>query len=358
LVVLLVLFAFAGWAYADTATDMRVGEEVPVPQPPVEEFYCQPPHIYLQVYNACTGFGSEVVDDIPDEFVGREIADIVFHVSEWGGFWTDPAGVYVNVYYSECAPGLDPDLVIYFPWNELITEVIYDDPGNYTSYRCTGYLDPPLPIVADMSLGFQVDNPWGEVTPYCGIVMTDDYVTFGDCETYWDATYWGFPRWTLGSDYFGIARDVAYCLSEAAVECTGGEIIFRTCISDCDETMYKFDFTAGTCIVNDAELCIYDADTGEPVDIELCSVPLDWDCGHNGGPNCAYYETTEHPILPGETYGPFDFVTAGGVHANLRVEWTFTLDGVVVSGPNVTYFFCGASANEPSSWGGIKSLYR
>ena len=353
-IVLVVLLVFAGWAYAEGPTEARLQEGVTVPAPDIE-FYCQPPHVYLQVYNACTGFNSEVVDDIPDGFVGMQILDIVFYVSEWSGYWLDPSGVYVNVYYSECAPGIAPDLVIYFPWSELTTEVIYDSPGSYTCYRCKGYLDSPLAIQADMSLGFQVDNYWGQDVPYSGIVMTDDGAVFGDCESYWDGAYWGVPRWTLGSDYFGTARDVAYCLSDGAQGEAAMDYI--TCLSDCHETVYKFNIIAGGYPVNDIELCIYDPDTGDPVPIEICSHPLDWDCGYNSGPNCSYYETTTHPVPPGETYGPFDFGILG-VYDGLQVVWTYTYDGNVVAGPDTSYFICGASSTVPTRWGSIKSLYR
>jgi hypothetical protein len=344
LVVAVVLLLTAGWALAQSPTDMKLGEAVEAPPPPDYEFYCQPPHPYLWTFNASTAFGSESADDIPDEFVGMSIVDIVFYVGQWGGPWID-TGVHVNIYYSECAPGLSPDATYYFAWDELITEVIYDDPGNFAAYRCKGYFPAPIVIVEDMSIGFQVETDWGDIPPYAGVVMTDDYVTFG-----------GYPRWTTTSGYSGIPVDVAYCLSDGA----GGDpsMSFLTCISDCDETMYKFEITAGAAPVNDMEICIYDANTGAPVDIELCSVPLDWTCGHNGGPHCAYYQTTEHTIPPGVTYGPFDFVTEGGVHPVLEVIWTFTYNGNVVAGPETAYFICGASSTEPKSWGAVKALYK
>jgi hypothetical protein len=356
LVVGITLLLFAGWAFAQTPVEMRLGEAVETPPPPEYEFYCQPPHIYLWTANASTAYGSECVDDIPDDFVGMNIVDIVFYVGQWGGFWTDPSGVYVNVYLSECVPGLTPDAVYYFSWGDLELELIYDDPGNFTAYRCKGYFPDPIAIVEAMSLGFQVDTDWGQNAPYAGVILTDDYTVFGDCEAHWDGTFWGVPRWTALSAYFGVSADVAYCLSDGA----GGDpaLTFLTCISDCDETMYKFDVTAGGYPVNDMEICIFDADTGEPVNIELCSVPLDWICGHNGGPHCAYYQTTEHTIPPGVTYGPFDFVTSGGVHQVLEVIWTLTYNGNIVAGPETTYFLCTASGAEPRSWGAVKALYK
>lgn len=353
LVGLAVLLA-AGWAFAQSPIEVSLGETVAVPQLQYE-FYCQDPHVYLQTVNSSSSFGSEVADDIPDDFVGMDILDVVFYVSEWGGYWVNPSGVYVNFYDAECPPGGTPATSVYFPWASLDLELIYDAPGSFTCYRCTGYLPGAEAITADMSIGFQVDNDWGQTTPYCGIVMTDDNTTFGDCEAYWDGAYWGVPRWTPMSSYFGIAFDVAYCLSDGAQG--NPSLDFLTCISDCDETVYKFNITAGGAPVNDMEICIYDAETGDPVDIELCSVPLDWICGHNGGPNCSYYQTTEHTIPPTETYGPFDFLTAGGVHRILEVVWSFTYNGNVVAS-GTTYFTCNASGTEQKSWGAVKALYK
>jgi hypothetical protein len=354
LLVAVAVVLFAGWAFADGPSEMRLGEQVPVPALDYE-FYCQPVDPNLYTVNASSAFDAWVVDDIPDEFTGMNIVDIVFYVGEWLEYWVDPSGVYVDFYYSECPPGLVPDESHYFAWSDLITEVIYDVPGSYTWVRCKGYFLAPVTIQEDMSIAFQVVTPWGDVAPYSGIAMAEP-VPFGDCAAYRDGPAWGYPRWTVATDNGGIARDVAYCLSDGA----GGDpsMTFLTCLSDCDETMYKFNITAGGAPVNDMELCIYDADTGEPVDIELCSVPLDWSCGHNGGPHCAYYQTTEHTLAPGETHGPFDFVTSGGVHQILEVIWTFTYNGNVVAGPETTYFMCGASGTEPKSWGAVKALYK
>ncbi|MFC1799667.1 hypothetical protein ACFL2Z_01990 [Candidatus Eisenbacteria bacterium] len=351
LVIAVVLLLVAGWAFAQSPSEMRLGEQVEAPPPPDYEFYCQQVDPSLYTVNASSPFASWVVDDIPDEFAGMNIVDIVFYVGEWGAAWTDPSGVYVDFYFSECPPGLTPDAPYYFAWSELATEIIYDDPGYYRVVRCKGYFAVPVPIQEEMSIAFQVDTDWGVVAPYAGITMADPTILFGDCEAYRDGPEWGYPRWT--SWY---PDDVAYCLSDGA----GGDpsMEFLTCISDCDETMYKFNITAGGAPVNDMELCIYDADTGEAVDIEMCSVPLDWTCGHNGGPHCAYYQTTEHTLAPGETHGPFDFVTAGGVHQVLEVIWTFTYNGNVVAGPETTYFMCGASETEPRSWGAVKALYK
>jgi hypothetical protein len=355
LIALLAVLAVAGWAYAEGPIDMRVGEEVTVPTPDLE-FYCQPPHVNLQTLNACTGFGSEVVDDIPDEYYCMNIGDIVFYVSQWAGAWVTPSGVNINIYYSECPPGLTPDATYYFSWGEMETEIIFDDPGNFTTYRCKVYLPEPLHIEYDMSIGFQVVTTWGDGVPYTGVVLTDDNAVFGCGQGYMDPTYWGYPRWSLIGDLLGVSYDVAYCLSEV-VECTGGDLGFIACLSDCEETVYKWNIIAGTCAVNDMEICVYDPDTGNPVPVEICSHPLDWTCGYNGGPHCVYFETTTHPVLAGETYGPFDFGILG-VYDVLEVVWTFTYDGIIVAGPDTTFFICGASSNDPSSWGGIKALYR
>jgi hypothetical protein len=352
LLVLLVTLGFAGMVSADTPTEMSIGEQVTPPELQYE-FYCQPPHVYLWTVNACTGFGSVIYDDIPDEFFCINIVDVVFYVSQWGALWQDPAGVYVTFHYSECPPGLTPDVTYYFPWAELELELIYDDPGYFTSYRCTGYLSEPIHIEEDMSIGFQVHNTWGAAAPYSGVVMTDYNVTFGDCEAYWDGTYWGYVGYISG--YFTDSGDVAYCLSDG----TGGDprIQLSGCYEDGpDTTIYIWTATAGASPVNDIELCVYDQ-FGNPVDITSCSVPGSWWCHFDPGSNCIYYYTENNPIPPGGTLYPFDFWMTP-CYSTVMLIWTFTYNGMVVAGPETTYFDCGISATEPTSWGAIKSLYK
>lgn len=344
----------AASAYATDPIQMRTAEPVS-PPPPAFEFYCQPLHMYVQTVNASTAFGSEVADDIPDQFTGMPIVDVVCYVGEWGGYWMDPAGVYVNFYGAECPPGTAPVQSFYLSWASLEKQIVYDDPGWFTSYRVRGYLPVPVVIEADMSIGFTVDNTWGDLAPYCGIGVTDDYAIFGDCEGYWDGTYWGYPGWTPFSYYFGTSWDVAYCLSTEA----GGNpsIIFGGCYIDGLSTIYKFYAHAGNVPVNDMEICAFI--DGVPAHVIACSVPASWTCHFDVGTGCIWYQTADNPILPDQTYGLFDiWVDAPECYAGLTIIWTFTYDGQVVAGPYTTYFDCGPSATQPSSWGAIKSLYR
>jgi hypothetical protein len=355
LLLCLAVLALAVVAYASGETDAVAPEEVSVP-PLMAEFYCQPPHIYLQTYNACTAFDSEVADDIPDDFVGVEINDVVFYVSEWGGAWVDPAGVYVNFYTGECPPALVADKSFFFAWADVEREIIYNDPGYFTCYRVQVYLPELVTITADMSLGLTVDNPWGQTTPYCGIVVTDDGITYGDCGCYWSPEYWGYPRWTYGLDYFGVDRDVAYCLSSPSAG--GGELIFHECyINGGIITGYFFSVTAGTLPVNDIEICALIDDEYAPV--WNCSVPASWYCHFDEGSHCVDYYTIDNPILPGETYGPFDiWIDPPYCYPTLTIIWTLTLDGEIIAGPDTAYWDCGPTASEPTTWGGIKSLYK
>jgi len=351
----LAILALAASAYATETTHAVAPEQVTMP-PLQSEFYCQPPHEYLQTYNAETPFDSEVADDIPDGFIGTDVNDVVFYVSQWGGFWIDPAGVYVNFYEGECPPPVEVGLSYYFGWADIEKVVVYDDPGVFTCYRVQVYLPEVVTIVADMSIGFVVDCPWGGVAPYAGVVMTNDGDVYGDCGSYWDAEYWGYARWTYGYDYFGVDRDIAYCLSSTGGG--GGDVTFGECIIGSDLiTGYYFYVTAGTLPVNDMEICVFIDDEYAPV--WNCSVPGSWYCHFDEGAHCIYYHTLDNPILPGETYGPFDvWIDPPYCYPTLTVVWTLTLDGVVVAGPETSYWDCGPTDTEPSTWGTIKALYK
>jgi len=355
LILVLVATLVATCAYATDVMQGRAPEQVTVPRP-LFEFYCQPPHVYLQTINASTAFLSEAADDIPDGFAGMVIHDVVFYVTEWGGYWTDPEVVYVNFYGAECPPGMAADLTYHFTWGELQKTIVYDAPGSFTCYRCLALLPAGVTIGADMSLGFQVVTPWGEVAPYAGIVCTDDYAVSGDCEGYWDGTNWGYPRWSLISALVGVPLDVAYCLSDG----TGGDadIIFDNCYVDGGMiTIYDFWARAGNAPVNDMEVCVYI--DGVPAEVIQCSVPGSWQCHFDPGTSCIYYNTLDNPIPPGGTYGLFDIrVRPPHCFSTLTVVWTFTFNGQVVAGPETAYFNCGPSGAEPTTWGAVKALYK
>lgn len=354
LVIALIAVLAAACAYADVMQQARAPEQVTIPRP-VFEFYCQAPHVYLQTINASTGFYSEVADDIPNSFAGMVIHDVVFYVSEWAGYWMDPEGVYLNFYTESCPPGQVPAFRFLIPWADLQKTIVYDAPGSFTSYRCLALLPTPVTIAANMSIGFQVITPWGEVAPYTGIVLTDEYTVVG-CEGQWDGANWGYPRWTPLSLPMGYPYDVAYCLSDG----TGGDaqIIFDNCYVDGGLiTIYDFYAQAGNAPVNDMEICVLI--DGMPAEIIQCSVPGSWTCHFDPGTSCIYYQTLDNPIPPGGTYGTFDVrVRPPYCFSALEVIWTFTFNGQVVAGPDTTFFACGPSGVEPSTWGGVKALYK
>jgi hypothetical protein len=351
----LAILALAVSAYAVESTHGVAPEQVTLP-PLQAEFYCQPPHMYLQTFNASTAFDAEAADDIPDDYVGVEINDVVFYVSEWGASWIDPAGVIVNFYDAECPPSQVAYRSFYFDWAGIEKEIIYDDPGWFTSYRVQVYLPELVPIVADMSIGFEVDCLWGTGAPWAGVVMTNDDDIYGDCGAYWDGVSWGWPRWTYVLDYYGVNLDVAYCLSSESAG--GGEVTFEECYIDGGIiTGYFFYVTAGTLPINDIEVCAFIDDEYAPV--WNCSVPGSWYCHFDEGSNCVYWHTLDNPIGPGETYGPFDiWIDPPYCYPTLTVVWTLTLDGAVVEGPDTSYWNCGPTATRPSTWGTIKALYR
>lgn len=222
----LVLMAFASVAYASDPIFGRARGPVAIPELQRDEFYCQDPDTLLTTVNASTGFGSELVDDVPDEWVGHSIYDIVIYVGMWGGAWLDPVGIIVNFYDWECPPETLYVYTQYHVWGGdlMDVELVYEDPGYYTVYRVTLWKCPPIPITERMSIGFVVDNGWGEAPPYCGLVTTSVNDIYGCGELYWDATYWGYWRWITLSYYVGDPYDLAYCLSEnqgpSAVETT------------------------------------------------------------------------------------------------------------------------------------------
>ncbi|HVP58065.1 MAG TPA: hypothetical protein VMU02_08180 [bacterium] len=342
-------------AYAVDQKQARAPERVIQPRLGFE-FYCQPPHVNLWTINASTGFASEASDDIPDTFAGMTLHDVSFYVSEWGGTWIDPDGVYINFYNAECPPGMTSMTSFFIAWGDMQKTVVYDSPGSFTCYRCTADLPSPLVILTDMSIGFQVVNEWGDAAPYCGVVMTDENVVFGDCSGYWDGLYWGYPRWSGLDVITGVPIDLAYCLSDG----TGGDahLIFDNCYVDGGLiTIYDFYAHAGNAPVNDIELCAFI--DGQPADVVQCSVPGSWSCHFDPGTNCVYYQTADNTIPPNETYGLFDVrVRPPYCFESLMVVWTFTYNGQVVAGPDTTFFACGPSANQPTTWGAVKALYK
>lgn len=217
--VILMAALFVGAAYADE-TQVRTAEPVTI-EDTRDVFYCQPYSSWFWTTNGSTAFDSEQADDVPDDLTGfYPVTSVIAAVCEWGAYWIDPAGVYLNIYDAECPPAWEPTTSYYFPWGDLGAVMIYDDPGWQTVYEIWMQLPDLLDITEGMSLGFVADTYWGQTAPYGGFVMTEDYVWFGDCEAYWDGTYWSAPRWTPISGYFGTSADVAYCLGTGIISPT------------------------------------------------------------------------------------------------------------------------------------------
>jgi hypothetical protein len=203
------MFATATMA-ADPAS---VRTHAPTTMPEVDEslLHYQPPHVYWWTINASSCFGSELADDIPEDVAEMALYGVIFYALEWGGYWMQPAGFTVSIYGNDCPPDLE-GTGFYYDWGNpgMSSVVVYDDPGWMTGYEVTQMFDVPICIAPPVSIGFQLDLAMGP--PYGGVTMTNDYDVYGCGQAYWDATYWGYPRWTAVSTYFGTQADVAYGL--------------------------------------------------------------------------------------------------------------------------------------------------
>ncbi len=216
---IVMLVAFGGLAFAvNPMEEPVIGIDTSKPYEPSREMlYCQPPTSGFYTKNASSGFGSEFADDIWDEYGGGQwfVDEVVVYVGEWGADWVDPSGVVMNLYAGNCPPELDAYQTYYFPWGDpAYMDMIWvnDNPSSY-DLEVTLYIDPPFQIIAPMSIGFYVDNYWGEDPPYCGIDYTETGDIYGCGEGYLDHDYWGFPRWTTTGVAGGASTDLAYCLN-------------------------------------------------------------------------------------------------------------------------------------------------
>ncbi len=138
----------------------------------------------------------------------------------------------------------------------------------------------------------------------------------------------------------------------------GAELIFYHCYTDSGLiTIYEFYAKAGDATVNDVELCCFVDD--DPVEVISCSVPASWYCHFETASYCVHFFSEDNPIPPGQTYGPFDvWVNPDYCFPVLTVVWSMTYNDTIVAGPDTTYWACGPTATEPSTWGTIKALYR
>lgn len=214
--VVTVLFALAFLATAAWAEDpASVRADGPVNLPDVlEAFYCQQPHSGWSAMNASSPFNSEMADDIPADLAGNDITQVTFYVAIWGGNWQDPQSFTVNFYDGACPPAMNPTVSYTVPWNEIDATFVYQ--GSWYVKEIVVTLPDAVTITENMSIGGLSNHGWGQNAPYVGLCLTDDYVYFGCGGGYWAGDYWGLPRWSPFSSYWGFQVDMAYCLSGEA----------------------------------------------------------------------------------------------------------------------------------------------
>jgi hypothetical protein len=172
-----------------------------------DSFYCQSVSASWNATNASSAFNSEMADDIPG-FSGSAVSQVTMYVAEWGGGWVDPQSFTFNFYVGVCPPNMTADATYTINWADLTPTLVYS--GGWYVYQITGNLPSSYTIGAATSLGGFSNNNWGQNAPYCGLVVCD--VPNGCGEGYWAGDFWGAPRWTPFSFYFGYTWDVAYCL--------------------------------------------------------------------------------------------------------------------------------------------------
>jgi len=206
---LLVLFAalsLASFAFAGNQMMSDDGGAVDIDHSR-DMFYCQNP--YAMAGNSSTDFGAEDADDIPDDLIGMQFNTVGGWLLMWGGYWTNPQGVYVNIYNAECPPTYDPAQSYFIAWGDMAyTE--YVNMNGYDTYYFEALLPDTWTVVADMSIGLAAQLGWGQNPPYAGFCLTN-YEVFGCGEMHWAGDYWGYPRWTPFGQY-GYYMDLAYCL--------------------------------------------------------------------------------------------------------------------------------------------------
>jgi hypothetical protein len=218
----------AGSAHAEDPASIFQAGPISMPNVP-GAFYCQQPVSDYYAINASSGFASEVVDDIPDEWDGRMLEAVTVYLAEWGGAFSEPSNVVINVYNNDCLTIEQSPIVSYVvSYGDVTATVLMDDPWSVVQLYVP--LPEPIELGSTGSIGWYVENSWGQEPPYCGAILTDNNDVWGDCEAYWDGDYWGYVRWTPLSDYYGngISQGLAYCLGEhdpsPTVQTTWGRI--------------------------------------------------------------------------------------------------------------------------------------
>lgn len=184
--------------------------------PATGSLYCQT--AFIGAVNACSGFDSEVADDIPVSLAGRYFDRITLLVAEWNGAWHQPDALEISLYHGACPPDLWASTVYLFPWSGLTGFHRTDLGGpSFTVYEMTATFPAPVQVVPPMSIGCVVKNGWGTSQPYSGFGVSGAIQGCGSC--YLDQP--GQPRWTASS---GIG-DLSMCLGEAS---TGVPLVGET----------------------------------------------------------------------------------------------------------------------------------
>lgn len=205
------LLAIAGAAYAVESSHMIGSGVLNLPELR-EQIYCQQPSSGWGAFNASTGFASEQADDIPGSYAGSAVTGVTMWHAQWGGGYTAPSGLIVNFYNQACPPEMNPAASFNIAWGDMQTQMVYN--GGWFVYQMTATLPNAFVLGSTSSIGGIIDNNWGQNPPYNGLVYCD---AIAGCEQYWDGDYWGVPRWTPASYYFGYATDLAYCLDGGTV---------------------------------------------------------------------------------------------------------------------------------------------
>ena len=176
-----------------------------------DPFYSQP-QTYAISMNASTTHGSEVVDDIPTEFVGMSIGRVRVFVAEWMALWQNPQALIVNFYDGQCPPPTEATAMYLIPWADLDVVLVYDH-FSPTVYMVDAVIDPPFVIESPTSMGVLSMIGWPQ-QPWTGVCMTYPPTSYGCGAAYWCYPPDGIPRWTPVYDAIGQHVDLAYSLWE------------------------------------------------------------------------------------------------------------------------------------------------
>lgn len=186
--------------------------EAPIQAIARDAFYCQNPD-YMMIYNMSSGFDAEIADDIPDQWVGYPVTSVTLWFGEWytggGQGWQEPLGLRLNLYHESCPPELIPYRTIEIAWADL-DKILVDSSSSRWVYEVHVPLSPALLVEPGMSLGATALIDWGQEEPFCGIVATPFWVSYGACPAYLDGENWGYIRWTAIDEFTTINQDLAY----------------------------------------------------------------------------------------------------------------------------------------------------